>query len=167
MAQPSPKKTSFQSSSQFNPEALGATPKNISIVVSVYNELYTQALCDNAVAYFEQYCPLANISILPVPGAFEIPIAAKHAAMSKPDIILTFGVIIQGSTAHADLIAQSVTQQLHQLSLDSMIPVAHEVLLVNDAQQAQERCLGALNRGKEAAAAGLMVFETLATSPIS
>ncbi len=156
-------KTSFQASAKFDPSNLAIEPKNITIVVSTYNDEYTGALCDHAVAYLNKYCPTAKVATLPVPGAFEIPIATKKATLSNPDFILTFGVIIQGATAHADLIAQSVTQQLHQLSLDTMIPVIHEVLLVNDVQQAHERCLGSLNRGEEAAAAGLMIHQTLAT----
>ncbi len=162
-----PKKASFEASAKFNPKKLIAKPTNITIVVSTYNDTYTGALCDNAIAYLNKYSSNSIITVLPVPGAFEIPIAAKHAALSSPDLILTFGVIIQGATAHADLIAQSVTQQLHQLSLDTMIPVVHEVLLVNNIEQAHERCLGALNRGEEAAAAGLMIYQTLATSPKS
>jgi len=157
-------KTSFQTSTQFDPTKLVTEPNRITIVVSTYNEKYTSALCDNAIAYLEQYCPKASINILPVPGTFEIPIAAKKATLSAADLVLAFGVILQGSTAHADLIAQSVTQQLHQLSLETMIPIIHEVLLVSTTEQANERCLGTLNRGEEAAAAGLMIYQTLSVS---
>ncbi len=79
--------------------------------------------------------------------------------------MIALGLIIRGSTEHADLVGRSVTDSLQQLAIQSLRPVIHEVLLVDDEKQAYARCIGAkLNRGREAAraaAAMIDVFQEL------
>jgi 6,7-dimethyl-8-ribityllumazine synthase len=71
-------------------------------------------------------------------------------------------VLLDGSTAHATLVAQAITHQLLQTSITHRIPVLHEVLLVKDATQAEARCLGGeINRGIEAARAGVRMLRTV------
>jgi 6,7-dimethyl-8-ribityllumazine synthase len=77
--------------------------------------------------------------------------------------IIALGVILEGETAHARLIADSVTRALLEISLEHRIPVVHEVLLVRDKIQAEERCMHATNnRGTEAARAAIMAARELA-----
>ena len=71
-------------------------------------------------------------------------------------------MILRGSTAHADLIGSSITQQLMSIGCDTLVPVIHEVLLLNDEQQAFARCIAStLNRGREAARAAVAMLEVI------
>ncbi len=78
------------------------------------------------------------------------------ANQKKFDAILALGVILQGETAHAMLIAQSVTTALQDVALSNLVPVIHEVLLLENEAQAQARCVELEhNRGIEAARAAV------------
>jgi 6,7-dimethyl-8-ribityllumazine synthase len=82
------------------------------------------------------------------------------------DAIVAFGVIIQGATAHAELIGRTVTEALMQISLETRVPVIHEVLLVQNEEQARERCLGdEINRGTEAARVAIRMALALGQLP--
>jgi 6,7-dimethyl-8-ribityllumazine synthase len=126
-----------------------------ALVVSGYNGEYTSALEKNARAELLAIHPKATIETHNAPGSFEIPLLVELlAARGKHDAILALGVIIAGKTAHAELIAETITHSLQQISLVHHVPVIHEVLLVKNEAQARERCIGAkLNRGREAARA--------------
>lgn len=81
---------------------------------------------------------------------------------ARPDLVIAFGVILRGSTAHADLVGTAVTNQLMSIACDSLVPVIHEVLLLNDEKQAFARCIAsALNRGREAARAAISMLNLL------
>lgn len=136
---------------------------SFGIVASQYNLAYVQAMVDRAHDELNQLEPGAQISIVWVPGSFEIPIAVKvMAAQKKFDAIIGFGVIFQGETAHASLIAQSVTNSLQSIALDHSLPVIHEVLFLDNEEQARARCLGAdINRGIEAARAAVATARTV------
>jgi 6,7-dimethyl-8-ribityllumazine synthase len=138
----------------------------VCIVASKYNEQFTDALVENAVAEIDELMPNARMDIVRVPGAFEIPVAvASVIKRERPQAVIALGLILKGATAHADLIARSVTEALQQLATNHIVPVINEVLLVEDEKQAYARCIGAnLNRGKEAArsaAAMVGVFSEL------
>ncbi len=127
---------------------------NICIVASEYNVQYTQALVDNCTDELQAILPYAKIEVVRVPGAFEIPVTIKSILSrtdKKPDAVVALGVILRGSTDHADLIGSTITQALMQLALDHTTPVIHEVLLLADEKQAFARCIASqLNRGREA-----------------
>jgi 6,7-dimethyl-8-ribityllumazine synthase len=127
----------------------------LCIVASKYNEQFTDALVDHAVAELSELMPQARVDIIRVPGAFEIP-ATVASILDRgehcPACVIALGVIVKGATAHADLVARSVTQGLMDLSLQHKLPIIHEVLLVDDEKQAYARCIGSnMNRGREAA----------------
>ncbi|GEP45368.1 6,7-dimethyl-8-ribityllumazine synthase [Brevifollis gellanilyticus] len=126
---------------------------SIAIVASLYNNQFVQGLLDAAREELETLAPNAALTVYRVPGAFEIPVCAELVLKStKPDVLVAFGVIIRGSTEHADLVGASVTDALQQMAVRHVTPVIHEVLLVNSEEQAEERCLGVtINRGTEAA----------------
>ncbi|MES2995535.1 MAG: 6,7-dimethyl-8-ribityllumazine synthase [Verrucomicrobiota bacterium] len=127
----------------------------IGIVASKYNEQFTDALVENAVAELGVLVPHGRIDLIRVPGAFEVPVMV--AAMLKhepPACVIALGLILRGGTDHADLIAASITNALQNLAVDHVVPVIHEVLLVADEEQAHARCIAPeLNRGREAARA--------------
>lgn len=144
----------------------------VTIVASRYNERYTNALVDNCLAELKEVLPLAKVTVVRVPGAFEVPVTVKAVATQvspAPVVIIALGVIIQGSTEHASLVGTSVTEALLDIAVDTGIPVVHEVLLLDDEAQAEARCIGdKLNRGREAArcAAGMAeLFLTRFSNP--
>ncbi|MBM3890243.1 MAG: 6,7-dimethyl-8-ribityllumazine synthase [Verrucomicrobia bacterium] len=125
-----------------------------AIVAARYNQRYADALVKHA----SRALRLAgaardDIRVVRVPGAFEIPVVASRlAASGNYDALIALGVIIRGETAHADLIGTEITRALGTIALREELPVIHEVLLLNNEQQAHARCLDARhNRGTEAA----------------
>jgi len=149
--------------------ALPARPRHtlqskshITIVASIYNTEYTNALLENAKDELSAILPHAKLDIARVPGAFEIPVACEKVLCSEasPDAIIALGVIIQGQTKHAELVADSVTQALQTMAVEHKKPVIHEVLLIENLEQAHARCIGEeLNRGREAARSAHTMIE--------
>ena len=108
------------------------TRAKICIVASEYNEQYTQALVENCSEELKTVLPSVRLEIIRVPGAFEIPVSIKsvlsRSPEKRPDAVVALGVILRGSTDHADLIGSTITQALMQLALEFTTPVIHEVL---------------------------------------
>ena len=131
----------------------GAAGTRVAIVASRYNARYVNSMLRAAKAELTK--TKVVVEVVRVPGAFEIPAVASALArrLAKPvDAILCLGVILRGETTHAENIGQAVTGALAQLQLEHSLPVIHEVLLLENMQQARERCLDARhNRGIEAA----------------
>lgn len=139
------------------PDAGQSAPANFVIVASRFNEPLVDALVEHARAELVAMNPAVSIVIHRVPGAFEIPLLVQSTARElKPEAIIALGVIIEGETAHAHLIADTVTRSLLEISLRHQVPVIHEVLLVANEEQARRRCMELeLNRGIEAARAAV------------
>ncbi|MDE0826329.1 MAG: 6,7-dimethyl-8-ribityllumazine synthase [Akkermansiaceae bacterium] len=143
------------------PRMLGRKRIRLAIVASKYNERYTDALVDAVIDELGEFLPQARVDLVRVPGAFEIPVTVKAlVSLDIPSIVIALGVIVKGETAHAELVAQSVTDGLQQIALQTLVPIIHEVLLVENEQQAADRCLGQdMNRGIEAARAAAAMVE--------
>lgn len=140
----------------------------IVVVAATYNEKYTTPLLENCLGELKSAAPYVEVEVIRVPGAFEVPVMVNRAIRKpsdrKPDAVIALGVILRGSTAHADLIGEAITRELLGTACSSLTPVIHEVLLLNDEQQAEERCKGErLNRGKEAARAAVAMLNLLDT----
>lgn len=133
-----------------------------AIVASRYNAEFVDGMVEGARKELEIISPQARVKVHEVPGSFEIPLAVQAIAeRGGVDAILTFGLIWEGETRHADLIATSVTKAILDLSLRFKIPILHEVLVVKNEEQARARCLGELNRGIEAARASVRMLQTM------
>ncbi len=139
------------------------TPWKIGVAASLYNQEWVKGLVRHFENELSSISPRASVTVHWVPGSFELPLAADlMAASGQFECVAAFGVLLDGTTAHATLVAQAITQQLLQSSITHRIPVLHEVLLVKDATQAEERCLGTeINRGIEAARAGVRMLRTV------
>ena len=149
-------------SSSLPPKPRIIGPKvRICIVASKYNEQFTDALVENAIEELGELVPQGRVDLIRVPGAFEIPVmVASILDRDPPACIIALGLIIRGSTEHAYLVGKSVTDSLQSLAIQSLRPIIHEVLLVEDEKQAYARCIGAqLNRGKEAARAAAAMID--------
>jgi 6,7-dimethyl-8-ribityllumazine synthase len=108
-----------------------------------------------------------KVQVIRVPGAFEIPaVAARLASLSASDgslsAIICLGVILRGETVHAAHIGEAVSRGLMQIQLRYEIPVVHEVLLLENENQARARCLSrGHNRGTEAAHTALVMAKVM------
>ncbi len=124
------------------------------IVVSRFNSLSTDRLLEGAVdALVRSGASEDSIEILRVPGAFEIPLAAKRMALSKKyDAIICLGTVIRGETPHFDYVSAEVTKGIAQVTLDSLIPVAYGIVTADTTDQAMERSGNKVgNKGFDAA----------------
>jgi 6,7-dimethyl-8-ribityllumazine synthase len=132
-------------------------------VASQYNAQFTQPLVDNAYRELNILEPGATVSLVSAPGTFEIPLMVHSVAeLDRYHAIIALGLVIQGETAHAALIAQSVTNSLLEISLAHRVPVIHGILLVENEAQARVRCIDQeFNRGVEAARAAVSAARTL------
>lgn len=136
---------------------------SFAIVASQYNARFTQSLVDNAYRELNAIEPGATVSLISAPGSFEIPLIVQSVAeLERYDAIIALGLILQGETAHATLVAQGVTSALLDISLNHKVPVIHGVLLVENEGQAQARCMEQeFNRGVEAARAAVTAARVL------
>ena len=130
-----------------------SSPFRFALVVSDYNREFTDALLASAQAALKGH----EQKVVRVPGAYEIPLQVQRLARSKKyAAVLALGLIWQGRTQHAQEILRAVTDALMRISLETDVPVLHEVLAVTTEAEARARCMGAkLNRGREAAEAAL------------
>lgn len=133
-------------------------PHRVAIVASRYNPQFTDGLLAGAEQGFSTLLPNARIAVHRVPGAFEIPVTVEalcRGEKEKPAAVLALGVIIRGKTAHADLIAAGITESLVCTARNHLVPVIHEVLLVDSPEDAEARSSlsSPINRGAEAAQA--------------
>ena len=135
-----------------------------AIVASRYNQRYVDGMLRAARRVLKQ-ARAVQVLVVRVPGAFEIPVvAARLARVHAPPLsaIICLGVIVRGETTHAQHIGDAVTGALTQLQLRYEVPVIHEVLLFENEQQAQVRCLGREhNRGAEAAQIALTMARVM------
>jgi len=138
--------------------------RSFAIVASQFNPEYVKGLVDHAIRELEKESPGAIVTTYEVPGAFEIPLIVQEiAARGGIEAIIALGVIIRGETDHADLIGKAVTHSLLDAGLRYRLPVVHEVLLVDNEEQARARTLETeLNRGTDAARVAVKMAKTMA-----
>ncbi|MDQ6765000.1 MAG: 6,7-dimethyl-8-ribityllumazine synthase [Verrucomicrobiota bacterium] len=143
---------------------LGVSKRNYTIVASQFNAEYVQGLVNHATEELRALVTGAVLTLHQVPGAFEIPIVVRELALqNRADAIIAIGVIIRGSTTHAEHLATSVTNALQQIALESGVPVINAVLSLENDEQARERCLETkINRGIEAARAAVQIANVMA-----
>ncbi len=133
---------------------LNSGGKRFAIVASRFNEFVTSRLLSGALdALVRTGASESDITVVRVPGSFEIPLASKKLAHSgKYDAVICLGTLIRGGTPHFEYICSEVTKGIGQVSLESGIPVAYGVLTADSVEQAIDRAgLKSGNKGFEAA----------------
>ena len=136
-----------------------ATKRAFTIVASKFNAEYVQGLVNHTQDELRSLAPAAEVTLLQVPGAFEIPVIVREvAARGGVDAVIAIGLILKGRTTHAEHLSHSVTTALQRIAIEYGVPVIHAVLSVENEEQARERCLGKqINRGIEAARAAVEI----------
>lgn len=149
---------------QFFEGKLDATGLKFGIVIARFNSFIGERLLEGAIdAIIRHGGDDGSIHVARVPGAFEIPLAAKKMAESSTyDALICLGAVIRGSTPHFDYVASEVSKGVASVSLDTGIPVAFGVLTTDTIEQAVERAgTKAGNKGFEAAVTAIETANVL------
>jgi 6,7-dimethyl-8-ribityllumazine synthase len=152
-------------------ELPSAAGYRFALIVSRFNPSITDALLDGArAALAEAGVSPDGIDEMKVPGAFELPQAARYAAgTGRFDAVITLGCVIRGATPHFEYISSAVAQGIMDAAAQTGVPVAFGVLTTDSQAQAEERAgPGRDNKGWEAAAAGIemaILFRRLGCAP--
>ena len=135
----------------------------IGVVASRFNEPVTSKLQLGALNYLKEMgLPPEKIISVDVPGAYEIPLAAKAMLEQGCDAVVAIGAVIRGDTSHFDYVCNSVERGCTQLQLEYMRPVAFGVITTENAEQAFDRAGGKKgNKGQEAAEVALEMIQVL------
>ena len=123
------------------------------IVVSRFNEFVTQKLVDGCKDELSRHrVKQENISLIWVPGAFEIPLVAKLAAERGYDAVICLGSVIRGETPHFEYVAAEVSKGIANVALQTSKPVIYGIITADTVDQALDRAgTKAGNRGRDAA----------------
>lgn len=144
---------------------LRADGRRFALVCARFNDFFVSQLVGGAVDCLVRHGALASdIEAAWVPGSFEIPLVAKRLATSgRYDAVIALGVVIQGSTAHANYVNAEVSKGLAQVSLASGVPVVYGVVTTENIEQAIER--SGSKAGNRGAAAALTAIEMVNLLP--
>jgi 6,7-dimethyl-8-ribityllumazine synthase len=137
---------------------ISAEGYRFGLVVSRFNDFISSKLVEGAVDALKRHgATEEQLLLVKVPGAFEIPLAAKKLAESgKVDAVICLGAVIRGSTPHFDYVAAEVSKGIAMVSLDTKVPVAFGVLTTDNLEQAIERAgTKSGNKGWDAALAAM------------
>lgn len=132
----------------------------VGVVVSRFNGAVTSKLLEGALAELESAGVAKEaITVMPVPGAFELPIAAMALAKTRRyACIVALGCVIRGDTPHFDFVAGEAASGLQLAALETGVPVAFGLLTLEQAEQADDR----LDKGAEAVRTGLEMADVFA-----
>jgi 6,7-dimethyl-8-ribityllumazine synthase len=132
----------------------------VGVVVSRFNGAVTSKLLEGALAELEEAGVARDaVTVMPVPGAFELPLAAMALAKTRRyACIVALGCVIRGDTPHFDYVAGEAASGLQLAALETGVPVAFGVLTLEEAGQADER----LEKGAEAVRTGLEMADVFA-----
>jgi 6,7-dimethyl-8-ribityllumazine synthase len=140
----------------------------IAVVASRFNETISVRLLEGALDSLRRHgVPEDAIAVVWVPGAFELPSAARRLASSGEfDALVCVGAVIRGETAHFDYVAGEAARGITTAALETGVPIAFGVLTTEDTRQAEERAGGKLgNKGAEAAMTAIEMANLFAGLP--
>ena len=137
---------------------LSATGKKFGIAVARFNSFVSDKLLEGAIdALVRSGADQADIDVVRVPGAFELPLICKKlAGTQKYDAVICLGAVIRGATPHFDVVVNEASKGTAQVGLDTGVPVLFGVLTTETIEQAIERSgTKAGNKGAEVAIAAI------------
>ncbi|MBT8248896.1 MAG: 6,7-dimethyl-8-ribityllumazine synthase [Acidimicrobiia bacterium] len=136
-----------------------ASDLRIGIAVAAFNEVITAGLLSAAEAALVD---VGEVTVVRVPGAWELPLAARALALDGVDGVVAIGAVIEGETDHYQFIAAEASRGLQHVMLETGVPVGNALLTVRKLEHARERSApGAGNKGTEAASAVLDTIRAL------
>jgi 6,7-dimethyl-8-ribityllumazine synthase len=138
--------------------------RRVAVVASRFNETVTRALVDGALdALVRHGVAFDDIDVIWVPGAWELPLATRHAmASDRYEAIVALGAVIRGDTPHFDYVAGEASRGLADASRDSEIPLGFGLLTCDTMEQALARCGGEHgNKGWDASVAALEMADLM------
>lgn len=144
---------------------LRASGRRFAVVVSRFNEAITRSLLQGALDCLTRYgAAEADVEIVWVPGSWEIPVATRALAVSgRFQGVVALGALIEGETAHFDVLAHSVARTLARVAVETGVPIGFGVLTTHTMDQAVQRAsLEGGNKGWEAAQAAIEMADLLA-----
>jgi 6,7-dimethyl-8-ribityllumazine synthase len=143
---------------------LSINDEKIGIVASRFNDFIVQKLIDGAIDGLVRHnVKPENITLVKVPGAFEIPVVTSQMAKSKKyNALICLGAVIRGSTSHYDYVCNEVSKGIAHVSMESGLPVMFGVLTTENIEQAIERSGSkAGNKGYECALGALEMINVM------
>ncbi|MGI8859977.1 MAG: 6,7-dimethyl-8-ribityllumazine synthase [Rubrobacteraceae bacterium] len=144
---------------------LSAAGRRFGVVAARFNEFVVRSLVDGALDAIKRHGgDPRTVDVAWVPGAFEIPLAARRMALSgRYDAVICLGAVIRGSTPHFDYVAGSAANGISSVALETNLPVIFGVLTTDTIEQAIERAgTKAGNKGFEAAATAIEMADLMA-----
>jgi len=143
---------------------LDASGSRFAIVISRFNSFISDRLLSGALDALERHgASPEDISVVWVPGSFEIPPIARKLALSKKyDGVICLGALLRGETPHFEYLSSTVTKELGSIGIESNIPVINGVLTCNTMEQAVDRAgLKTGNKGFDASVAAIEMIELM------
>jgi 6,7-dimethyl-8-ribityllumazine synthase len=143
---------------QFHEGALDGQGLRVAVVVSRFNDMFTERLLQGALDCLQRHgIDDETVQVARVPGAFEIPVCARVLARSgRFDTVICLGAVIRGATPHFEFISSQVAAGCSQVALETGVPVVFGVLTTDTLEQAMERSGSKSgNKGWEAALAAI------------
>ena len=121
---------------------LEAKGLRVALVASRFNSFLVEQLVKGAVDAFVRHGgDERNLTLVRVPGAYELPVVTKTLAKSKKyDAVVALGAVVQGATAHAALINETTARAFAEIALETGVPVSDGVVSADNLEQAVERC---------------------------
>ena len=148
--------------------SVDGTGVRVAVVCARFNDLITLRLLDGALGGLERHgVQEADVTVAWVPGAFEIPLAAKQCAASGQfDAVICLGAVIRGDTAHFEYVAGPCAEGIQTAALETGVPIVFGVLTTENLDQALLRSdLEGDNKGEEAARTALEMVDLLRRLP--
>ncbi len=132
----------------------------IAVVAGMFHEEIVNSLMRSCLATLKQH-GVSDAPVVQVPGAFEIPLAAKRLAKTgKFDCIIALGAVIKGETLHFELVSGECARGIMNVMLETGVPIIFEVLATETLGQAKRRAFGKTNKGIEAALGAIQLLSS-------